>query len=131
MNRTDRSSQKPFTVADTTGVLAAAFAALCCAGTPFIIAGLGALGLSFLRRDAILWPLMIGSLVIALWGLWRGSLLHRKLGPLILAALSAIALVAGVIFIHGFPAQQLIFVAVVGLFGATASNFFARRACRI
>jgi hypothetical protein len=47
----------------------------------------------------------------------------------VLGALAAIALIAGVIFIHGFPAKQLIWLAVLGLFAATAWNFFARRAC--
>jgi mercuric ion transport protein len=111
--------------------VAAALAALCCAGTPFIVAGLGALGLSFLRRDAILWPVMIGSLLVALWGFWRGWRVHRTIGPIVLGALAAIALIAGVIFIHGFPAKQLIWLAVLGLFSATAWNFFARRACSI
>ena len=54
-------------IADVAGVLGAAAAALCCAGTPFIVAGLTALGLSFLRRDAILWPIMIASLGVAQW----------------------------------------------------------------
>lgn len=131
MNPIETSRRTSSSVADTAGVLAAAFAALCCAGTPFIVAGVGVLGLSFLRRDAILWPLMIGSLLIALWGLWRGSMLHRMRGPLALGVLSSIALVAGVIFIHGFPAKQLIWLAVVGLLWATAWNFFARRICRV
>ena len=124
-------TRKSFTVADTTGVVAAALAALCCAGTPFIVAGLGALGLSFLRKDAILWPVMIGSLLVALWGFWRGWRVHRTIGPIVLGALATIALIAGVIFIHGFPAKQLIWLAVLGLFSATAWNFFARRACSI
>jgi len=38
-----------------------------------IVGALGALGLSFLRKDAILWPVMRGAvaLVIAtLWNIW-------------------------------------------------------------
>lgn len=41
---------------DAAAVVGAVLAALCCAGTPVIIAGLTALGLGFLRRDGILWP---------------------------------------------------------------------------
>ena len=61
---------------DGSGVLGAVFAALCCAGTPFIVSGLAALGLSALRSDAILWPLMLVSLGVALWGFWQGRRLH-------------------------------------------------------
>jgi len=47
---------------DGAGVLGTTFAALCCAGAPFIVSALVALGLSFLRSDAILLPLMGVSL---------------------------------------------------------------------
>lgn len=114
-------------VADSAGVLGAAFAALCCAGTPFIVAGLAAIGLGFLRKDAILWPVMILSLAVALWGFWRGWRMHERIGPLLVALPSAIALVAGVIFVHGFPAREMIWAAIVGLIAATAWNIAARR----
>ena len=66
---------------------------------------LGALGLSFLRKDAILLPFMSLALLVALWGFWAGRTAHRKAGPLALALIGAAALVAGVVFIHGFPAR--------------------------
>jgi mercuric ion transport protein len=46
-------------------------AALCCAGNGVILATLSAVGLGFLRRDAILWPVMLVSLAIPLWGFWE------------------------------------------------------------
>ena len=113
--------------ADSAGVLGAAFAALCCAGTPIIVSALAAVGLSFLRKDAILWPLMFASLAVALWGFWRGRRLHGSAGPLALAVLGAAALVAGVVFIHGFPAKQMIWAGAVGLVVATLWNVFLRR----
>lgn len=116
-------------VADSGGVLGAVLAALCCAGTPFIVAGLAAVGLSFLKNDAILWPLMFASLAVALWGFWAGRKLHGLTGPLALAAVGASALVAGVLFIHGFPAMQVIWTGVVALIGATTWNVSARRRC--
>jgi mercuric ion transport protein len=116
-------------IADSGGVLGAVFAALCCAGTPFIIAGLAAVGLGFLKNDAILWPLMFGSLVIALWGFWIGRRIHGLTGPLVIAVVGAIALVAGVVFIHGFPAMQVIWTGVSALLGATIWNISARRRC--
>lgn len=116
-------------VADGGGVLGAVFAALCCAGTPFIVAGLSAVGLGFLKNDAILWPLMFVSLAVAMWGFWRGRQLHGLTGPLIIALLGAVSLVAGVVFIHGFPAMQVIWTGVVALIGATIWNVSARRRC--
>ena len=121
--------KKAEAVADGAGVVGAVFAALCCAGVPFIVAGLAALGLSFLRKDAILWPLMFASLLVALWGFSRGRQLHRSSAPLILALASGATLVAGVIFVHGFPAKEMIWVSSFGLVAATAWNIRKRRAC--
>src|SRR5690349_6891983 len=101
----DRRIERTGVVADIAGVAAASFAALCCAGIPFVVGGLAVLGLSFLRRDGILWPLMILSLIVALWGFWRGLRTHGRKGPLVLATPSSVMLVAGVIFVHGFPAM--------------------------
>ena len=66
------SASRSSRIADSAGVFGAVVAALCCAGTPIIVGALGALGLGFLRKDAILWPVMLGSLLVALWGFWRG-----------------------------------------------------------
>jgi mercuric ion transport protein len=108
--------------ADLGGVAGAAFAALCCAGTPFVISGLAVLGLTFLKRDAILWPLMIASLLLALWGFWNGARVHGQRGPLVLALACSVGLTAGVIFIHGFPAMQMIWASIAGLVAATIWN---------
>ncbi len=116
-------------LADGAGVLGASFAALCCAGTPLIVSALAAVGLSFLRRDAILLPLMFASLAVALWGFWRGRRLHGSAGPLLLAIAGGVALVTGVVFIHGFPAQQVIWAGAASLVAATFWNVTARRRC--
>lgn len=115
-------------VADTAGVLGAIIAALCCAGTPLIVSALTATGLTFLRKDAILWPVMLASLAVALWGFWRGVRSHRKLGPMALGALGALSLALGVIVVHGFPAMQMIYGGAVVLVAATAWNVLSRRA---
>ena len=117
--------------ADSAGVLGSAFAALCCAGTPLIVSALAALGLSFLRRDAILWPLMFASLAVGLWGFWRGRLVHGSSAPLILAAAGAVALVSGVVLVHGFPARQLIWSGAAALVAATVWNVIDRRRCTV
>jgi mercuric ion transport protein len=116
-------------VADIAGPLGAVFAALCCLGVPFIVAALAAIGLSILRADPFLWPLMIVSLIVALWGMWRGWRTHGNTGPLLVGALSGVALVAGVIFIHGFPARQLIYAGSLGIFAATIWNVSSRTQC--
>lgn len=114
-------------LADGAGVLGASFAALCCAGTPLIVSALAAAGLSFLRKDAILLPLMFASLGVALLGFWRGRRLHGSAGPLRLALAGGAALIAGVVFIHGFPARQIIWAGAAALIAATLWNVSARR----
>jgi mercuric ion transport protein len=66
-----------------------------------IVGALAAVGLSFLKKDAILWPLMLGSLAIAIWGFWNGRRLHGQAGPLLLGSVGAVALASGVIFVRG------------------------------
>jgi mercuric ion transport protein len=127
VNKTTRNRQIRF--ADSAGVLGAILAALCCAGTPVILAALAALGLSSLRNDFILWPAMIISLVVALWGFWMGQRTHGSARPLILAAVGGVSLVAGVIFVHGFPAMQLIAGGAVALVVATVWTIVLRRSC--
>jgi mercuric ion transport protein len=118
-------------LADGGGVLGAILAALCCAGTPWIVAGLAALGLGGLRRDAILWPLMLASLALAVWGFWQGTRAHRRFGPLWLGVASAAALAAGVIVVHGPPAMLLIYAGAAGLVAATVWNVMGRRAVTV
>lgn len=116
-------------IADWAGALGASFAALCCLGVPFIVAALTAVGLGFLRSDPILWPLMIGSLLVALWGLWRGRRSHGMLWPFAVGLLAAAALIAGVIFVHGFPARELIYFGSAAVIAASVWNVTARRSC--
>lgn len=113
--------------ADSAGVVGAVFAALCCAGAPLILSVLAAVGLSFLRTDAILLPLMGLSLVVSLWGFWASRKVHGKNGPLSLAVVGSLALVAGVVFVHGRPAKMLIGAGAVALVVATLWNMFLRR----
>ena len=116
---------------DAAGVCGAIFAALCCAGTPLIVAGITALGLGFLRRDSILWPLMLLSLVIAQIGFWQGWRAHRRPWPFLLGGVSGVSLASGVIFVHGPPAMTMIYAGAVGLVLATAWNIWARRSCPV
>lgn len=72
---------------DGAGVLGAILAALCCAGTPFIVGGLAALGLGFLRKDGILWPAMLLALAVAVTGFWKGARTHGRWGPFVVGGL--------------------------------------------
>jgi len=113
-------------IADSAGALGAIVAALCCAGTPIIVGAFGALGLSFLRKDAILWPVMLASLLVALWGFQRGFRLHRNAGPLALGIVGAVSLASGVVVVHGFPAMQMIYGGAIALVLATFWNIRSR-----
>jgi len=114
---------------DAAAVAGAVLAALCCAGTPFIIGGLTALGLGFLRRDGILWPVMLLALAIAVTGFWQGARSHGRWGPLLVGGLGAVSLASGVILVHGFPAMQMIYGGGVALLAGAAWNSFERRNC--
>lgn len=116
-----------FRWADSAGAFGAAFAALCCMGAPVIVGTLGAVGMGWLRQDAILWPLMFLSLGVAFGGLVRDRRRHGRVGPLVLAALGAVALVAGVIFVHGASARLLINSGAVILLAATVWNVRERK----
>ncbi|MBL8984441.1 MAG: MerC domain-containing protein [Gemmatimonadetes bacterium] len=116
-------------IRDAAGVFGAILAALCCAGTPFIMAGLTALGLGFLRKDGILWPVMLLSLAVAVTGFWRGARTHGHWGPFGIGGAGAISLAAGVIIVHGFPAMEMIYVGAAALVIAAGWNSYARRHC--
>jgi O-antigen ligase len=93
-----------------------------------ILSGLAALGLSFLRKDAILLPMIGISLLIALWGFLSGRRMHGESGPFALAIAGAAALVAGVVFVHGMPARVLIGIGAFALVVATVWNVGLRQA---
>ena len=127
MTQSDSSRNFGQAGADGAGVLGAIVAALCCAGTPLIVSALSVLGLSFVRRDAILWPIMLASLLVALWGYWRGFLSHRKPAPLALGIVGALVLACGVMVVHGPAAMRMIYGGAIVLIVATATNVLERR----
>lgn len=126
MRADELTPRRGVNIADSAGVLGAVLAALCCAGTPVIVSALAAVGLSVLRKDAILWPLMLGSLAVALWGFWRGVQMHHKAGPIVLGFLGAVSLALGVIVVHGPPAMQMIYGGSAALVLATGWNVWNR-----
>ena len=117
-------------LAEWAGALGAVLAALCCSGNALLVATLSALGLGFIRNDAILWPAMLLSLAVALWALWRARKTTGTRLPFALAGASAVSLAAGVIVVHGPPAMTMIYAGSAGLLTATIWNVVARRRCR-
>lgn len=113
------------------GVVAATCAALCCAGAPIIVSVLAATGLSFLRTDAILIPVIGTALLIALWGFWLGRQQHGSTGPLALGVAGGVALVAGVVLLHGVQSKVGIGAGALMLLGATLWNARLPRACDV
>ena len=111
------------------GVVVAACGALCCAGAPILVSVLAATGLSFLRNDSILWPLIAIALIVALWGFWKSRARHQNTGPLFMASIGAIALVLGVVVLHGLIARWAIGIGAVVLLVATVWNARLAASC--
>ena len=111
------------------GVVAATCAALCCAGAPIIVSVLAATGLSFLRSDAILLPIIAIALVVALWGFWRSRRVHGSAVPLALGIAGSLALVAGVVYLHGLIAKIFIGAGTLLLLVATVWNARLPQTC--
>ncbi|MDP9349370.1 MAG: MerC domain-containing protein [Gemmatimonadota bacterium] len=110
--------------ADKLGTGGSLFAALCCLGTPAILAFLAAIGAGFLVNDLILLPLLAISLLVSLWGLEKGREVHRNPGPLRLGTLGAVLIPAGI-----FLGAWLVAIGAVLLIAATVWNVVARRRC--
>lgn len=108
--------------ADKLGTGGSLFAALCCLGSPAILALLAAIGAGFLVNDRILIPFLAVSLVVALWGLAQGRTIHHRPGPLRLGVLGAVLIPAGL-----FVGAWLVAVGAVLLVAATTWNVVARR----
>jgi mercuric ion transport protein len=118
-------------LAGSAGVIAATLAALCCAGLPIIVSVLAATGLSFLRRDAILLPVIAIALVVAQWGFWRGRRAHLSSGPFALGLLGSVALVAGVVPLHGPIAKVFIGTGALLLLVSAIWNARLPHACAV
>jgi hypothetical protein len=88
-------------------------------------------GLSFLRRDAILLPVIAVALVVAQWGFWRGRQSHRSFGPFALGLVGSFALVAGVVPLRGPIAKLFIGVGALALLGSAIWNARLPRSCDV
>jgi mercuric ion transport protein len=112
--------------ADKLGTGGSLFAALCCLGTPAILAFLAAVGAGFLVNDPFLLPLLAVSLLVALWGLEKGREVHGDRRPLRTGTAGALLIPVGI-----FAGAWLVAVGAALLTGASIWNVAARRRCEV
>jgi mercuric ion transport protein len=119
--------REPTAVAESAGLVGATVSALCCLGTPAIVSLLAAVGLGFLINDAVLVPLLLGSLLLVLWGLASGWRRHRRPTALIIGVAAAPLLFAFSVVV---PSQPMAYVSIAALIGATVVNAIHTRRAR-
>ena len=108
---------------DKIGVGGSLFAALCCLGFPALLSLLLAVGLGFLIKDAVLIPLLVAFLVVALVGLALGMRHHHRPWALILGAAGAIVTFVSV----GIkPSGLFAGIGIAGLIVASLLNIWLR-----
>ena len=111
---------------DKLGIVGSFISAACCLGLPAVLSIIAAVGLGFIINDAILLPLMIVFLGVALVGLFFGYRIHRRPWPLALATVSA---VATYFFIFVRTVSLVAYLAIAGLIVASVLNVMLRRKC--
>jgi mercuric ion transport protein len=107
------------------GSLGSTFAALCCIGTPALLAFLTSIGAGFLINDKILIPLVVAFLGISIWGIYKSSKFHGKKGSLILVIISAIVVFAAIWF-----SKPLVYIGLVGLITASVWDIYLKKTCK-
>lgn len=106
------------------GSLGSIFAALCCIGTPALLAFLSSIGVGFLINDKILIPLLVVFLGISVWGVYKSSKFHGRKGSLILVIASAVVVFAAIWF-----SKTLVYIGLVGLIAASVWDIYLKRTC--
>lgn len=102
------------------GFAGSLFTLLCCLGFGPLISVLSAIGAGFLINDAVLAPLLLVFLVIGGVGLRAGYQRHGRISPLVLHISSAAAVL---VFTFALFAVPLVWLGIVGLFGASVWDF--------
>lgn len=109
--------------ADRLGVGGSIVAAACCLGAPALLSIFSAVGLGFLINDAVLLPLMIVFLAIALYGLYAGVRHHGRWSAVALGAAGAALLLASMVFGLGTVSVA---ISIALLVAATLLNVWLR-----
>lgn len=109
---------------DKLGIVGAIFATLCCLGIPALVSIVSSIGLGFLINDAILFPLLIVFLVVAVGGLIFGVRHHHRWSAVVVGAISAAVLVLAMSVAH---VRLLIWIGIGGLIVASMLNVVLRQ----
>ena len=96
-------------------------AVLCCLGIPAMLSFMGALGLGVLVKKHLLFPLMVGSLLLGGWGAYVSYRRRRSLPLLVAYLASALALPLGMKLFH--PAMD---IGLAGLLLLTGEDLWRR-----
>lgn len=96
------------------GMVGTIVTALCCIGTPALLAFLATIGAGFLINDLILLPLLVVFLGMSLWGIRRSMAAHGQSRPFILAVVSGI-----VTFVAVWFSRPLVLLGLLGLIAAS------------
>jgi mercuric ion transport protein len=119
----NKGTKREVMVRQIVGAIGSIFAALCCIGTPAVLALLASIGAGFLIRDVILLPLLVVFLVIAVWGMMRTQDAHGQRGPLLVTVGSSFVIVAAVWF-----SRPVVILGLVGLIAASVWNMYLHKA---
>lgn len=111
---------------DKVGVLGSIFAALCCIGTPALLAFLAAIGLGFMISDLVLLPLLAGFLILTGYGLMASKNRHGRKEPLMIFGISA-----GVIVITMWFSTIGVIIGLAGLTLSTILNIVYQKRCEV
>ena len=109
---------------DKLGVLGSIFAALCCVGTPALLAFLASIGLGFMIHDVVLIPLLVVFLVITGYGLAASKKRHGRNEPLIVFGFSAALILTALWF-----STLGVIIGLAGLSLSTILNIVYQRSC--
>ncbi len=121
--RTPRRSEK--TLLSLVGSLGSAITVgLCPVCIPAIGAFLSAIGMGFLVKDAVLQPLLVGFLVITLFGLfWSYLKEHRRISPFLLGIVMAAGLyVSRYVYIGATANMVMMYASITGIIGVSFWN---------
>ena len=106
------------------GMIGTLVTALCCIGTPALLAFLAAIGAGFLINDLILLPLLVAFLGISIWGIRRSMAIHGQSRPLILAVVSSV-----VTFVAVWFSRPLVLLGLLGFIAASVWDMALHKRC--